>query len=176
MERQVYRWTRLVTIFMLVGGGSIGLFGIAAGAVQSNEPSDVYWLILVLGTLLFLFFLSAGLFLADNPAKKVPALVALAFQIPVFGSPVFGYRIYSGLSVTIGVIGGRFDLHWSFGGKFLVWFAEEQPLSFAINLIALFAFLLLWRMPWTSEEFEAWSARVKGPSTTEPDSNQFPTG
>ncbi len=134
---------RLIGIVQ-VAGGFWGLFELTGRALLVREP---LWLaLLLLGALLFLLTLLAGVWLiaGDARGRTWSQWLQLA-QAPILGTPWLSYGWHAGAVAAFGI--ARHG-HWSFGVRvpdigWQLYFGAGAHWFFGINFLALVFFLLL---------------------------------
>ena len=134
---------RLIGIVQ-VAGGFWGLFELAGHAFTVREPLwSALWL---LGALLFLLILIAGVWLLSGDARGSAWSQWLQLaQVPILGTPWLSYGWHAGAVAALGLGRGG---HWSFGYRvpdigWQLYFGGGMHWFVGIDILALIFFLLL---------------------------------
>jgi hypothetical protein len=141
------RWFRLVLLSLTILGGlnGIGLTLWLASTVHSPL------LLALVGCMFaaYAFVTTVGVLFWLRPEKLEPVLIqsVLALQLPWISNSVFVYKFASGMYLVVSVVitGGQLTGGFNFfiGSSCEVRFLQESPLSLGVNLVPLFALILL---------------------------------
>lgn len=134
----MYLWViRCFSVSLVVGGaGGVATFILTADQWANQNNVDIFHNIIV--SVLYLLAVSTGLALwKKRNYGKIGAAILFSFQTPIFSSTFLSYEWFTGISIKLVNLKGRFDLTIDLGGAdnfHLV--SEFVGMVYGINLFA----------------------------------------
>ncbi|WP_297922970.1 hypothetical protein [Metallibacterium sp.] len=134
---------RLIGVLQ-IAGGFWGLFELTGRAFAVREP--LWFALLLLGALMFLLILIAGVWLISGDARGSAWSQWLQLaQVPILGTPWLSYGWHVGAVAALGFARGG---HWSFGCRvpdigWQLYLGGSAHWFLGLNFLALILFLLL---------------------------------
>jgi general stress protein CsbA len=145
-------WLRLTLITLTVGGGFTGVVVTLQSLFASLGQGYLNSLLTFIGSALYAFVFVSGLIFVQNQNRTRPLSVALAIQVPWISSPFLTYKFAAGsqLALSVGNIeDGKVGFHIGtdsfLGCTFTLNLLQENRWIIGVNVVALTAFVLLWR-------------------------------
>ena len=137
------RWFRWILILLTVGGGFTGLVTTVQAMSQPEVTGLIYFLIYGAFVILYLFTVLSGLLFADNPRCTIPAVVALALQIPWVSSPILAYSFSAGFRLSVVLSGAGISFGYRFGSDWQFFLFRDRPWAIGANIFSLVVLILL---------------------------------
>ncbi|MCK9366482.1 MAG: hypothetical protein M0P72_04955 [Metallibacterium scheffleri] len=134
---------RLIGVLQ-IAGGFWGFFELAGRAFMVREP--LWFALLLLGALMFLLVLVAGVWLISGDARgRAWSQWLQLAQVPILGSPWLSYGWHAGAVAALGFARGG---HWSFGYRvpdigWQLYLGGSAHWFVGLNFLGLILFLLL---------------------------------
>src|SRR5689334_18670892 len=124
---------KLVIVTLTVGGGftgfAVALQGLSRGSNSGGSDSGLLFLAFAC---LYAYVVVSGLVLVlDN--RMVPAIIALALQVPWVSSPLFAYRFSAGFHATAGFLGRNPQFGFNIGSDWICSVAQNAPSGGGVN-------------------------------------------
>jgi len=136
---------RLTIVTLTVGGGFTGIAVTLQGFLRGSHSVDDSSLLFLAFACLYAYVVVSGLLLVSDAGRMVPAIIALALQVPWVSSPLFAFRFSAGFHATVGILGRSPQFGFNLGSDWICSLAQNAPSGGGVNLFALAMLVLTLR-------------------------------